>query len=63
MDKHLIEKIINKVKDEKCPVHQKASSFEIYDGAVIVKNYCCSDFYKHLQKRIQEEMDASIKLF
>lgn len=63
MDKYLLEKIINKVKDEKCSKHQKASSFEIYDGGVIVKECCCSDFYKHLQNRIQEEMDSSNKLF
>ncbi len=63
MDKYLLEKIIIKVKDDKYSKHQKASSFEIYDGAVIIKECCCSDFYKHLQNIIQEEMDSSIKLF
>ena len=63
MEKYILEKIISKVKEEKCSVHQHTSSFEIYDGAVIVKDYCCSDFLTHLKNRIQEEMDSNVTLF
>ena len=63
MEKSKIEKIVNKLKDEKCTVHQKIASFEVHDGGVIIKDYCCSDFYKKLQSRFQEELDNSVKLF
>ncbi len=57
------ERIVSKIKEEKCSVHQKKASFEIHEGEVIIKDYCCSDFLKKIQSRFQEELDASIKLF
>lgn len=63
MEKYKIERIVHKIEDEKCSVHQKTASFEVHDGGVIIKEFCCSDFYKYLQKRFQEELDSSIKLY
>jgi hypothetical protein len=63
MEKNHIERMVSKIKNRKCSVHQKKATFEIHNGGVIIQNYCCSDFYEELQKRFQEELDSSIKLF
>ena len=60
MNQILIEKIVKKVHNEKCLIHNETASFEIYEGAIVIKNFCCSDFYKILTTRIQEEMDLGL---
>ena len=60
MDQILLEKIVEKVKDKKCPIHNEIASFEIYKGGIVIKNFCCSDFYKNLTTRIQKELDLGL---
>lgn len=60
MNKIFLEKIIKKVQDEKCPIHNQTASFEVHEDAIIIGNFCCSDFYKKLATRIQEEMDLGL---
>jgi hypothetical protein len=60
MNQILLKKIIEKVHDEKCPIHKEIAAFEIYERGIVIKNFCCSDFYKILTTRIQEEMDLGL---
>ena len=63
MNKVFLNKVIDKVKFEKCPKHDKVASFQVADGVVIIGDYCCSAFYKFLTERIQEEIDKQTYLF
>lgn len=63
MNQILLKKIIEKVQDEKCPIHNEIASFEIYENAIFIKNHCCSDFYEKLVIKIQKEMDLGLLLF
>jgi len=63
MNKEFLNKVIDKVKVEKCRKHDKVASFQVADGVVIIGDYCCSDFYKSLTERIQEEIDKQTFLF
>lgn len=63
MNKILLNKVIDEVKQEKCPEHGKCASFQVADDVIIIGDYCCSDFYKVITERIQEEIDKQTLLF
>lgn len=57
MNKIFLNKVIDRVKSEKCPEHNKSASFQVADGVIVIGDYCCSEFYKIITERIQEEID------
>ena len=59
MKQIILEKIIKEVQNEKCPIHNKVAHFEVDSNVVLIKEFCCSDFYKDITARIKKEMDST----
>ncbi len=57
MNKIVIDRIISKLKEEVCPIHNKSAKFEGKKGIIVISEHCCSDFYTHLTKIAEEELD------
>ena len=62
MNKLVLKKVIEKIENEKCPAHDQRASFKVFEGGIVMGDYCCATFYKTLTKRIEEELNRQMLL-
>ena len=63
MNQILTDRIIKKLSEEKCPKHNQNAEFEGKGGVIVIKKFCCDEFYNFISKRIQEELSDLSKRF
>lgn len=57
MNQIIVDKLALILEQEICPTHEKSASIKGVNSVIVIEDYCCEEFYKYLQKRLQEEID------
>lgn len=57
MNQIVVFKIIEKLKLEKCPIHEESVELRGLNNTIVVDKCCCKEFYNYIGQRIQKELE------